>query len=67
MVTFGNGGMLNRLLGVLYFAATLVVGSATLWIGPESPLTLIVAASGAGIIVLARRGAKPVEQATPAE
>jgi TRAP transporter 4TM/12TM fusion protein len=67
VVTFGRGGMLNRLYGVLYFAATIIVGTATLWIDTESPLTLVVVAAGAGIIVVARRGDKPVEQATPAE
>jgi TRAP transporter 4TM/12TM fusion protein len=67
VVTFGRGGMLNRLFGVLYFGATIIVGSATLWIGPETPLTLLVTAAGIGIVVLARRGARSVEQAHPAE
>ena len=67
VITFGRGGMLNRLLGVLYFAATIVVGSATLWIGPESPLTLVVAAVGIGAVVLARRNGRLAEQGNPAE
>ncbi len=67
IVSFGRGGAAGRLLGLFYFAATLIVGSGTLWVGPESPLGLVVAAVGAAIVVIARRAAKPAEQANPAE
>jgi TRAP-type uncharacterized transport system fused permease subunit len=67
VITFGRGGAVNRLLGVLYFAATIVVGSATLWIGPDSPLTLVAVAVGVGIVVLARRSVRSVGQVRPAE
>ena len=67
IVTFGRGGAINWLLGVASFVATLVVGSATLWIGAESPLTLVVVGGGAVLVVFLRRGVRPVEQATPSE
>jgi TRAP transporter 4TM/12TM fusion protein len=66
-VSWGRGGAVNHLRGVLYFAATIAVGSATLWLGAEQPLTLAVAAAGAGIVWYARRSAIPVEQPGPAE
>ena len=67
IVTFGRGGAINWLLSVALFVATLVVGSATLWIGAESPLTLVVVVGGAVLVVFLRRGVRPVERATPAE
>jgi TRAP-type uncharacterized transport system fused permease subunit len=67
VMSWGRGGASGRLLGLFYFAATIVVGSGTLWVGVESPLSLIVAAAGAAIVYFARRTAKPVEQATPAQ
>lgn len=67
IVTFGRGGAINWLLSVALFVATLVVGSATLWIGAESPLTLVVVGVGAVLVVFLRRGVRPVERATPAE
>jgi len=66
-VSWGRGGAVNQILGVLYFAATIGVGSATLWLGPEQPLTLAIAAAGAGIVWYARRSARPIEQPGPAE
>ncbi len=66
IMSWGRGGAAGRLLGLFYFAATIVVGSGTLWVGVESPLSLVVAAVGAGIVVLARRTAKPVELIKPA-
>ncbi len=66
-VSWGRGGAVNQILGVLYFVATIVVGSSTLWLGAEQPLTLAVAAAGAGIVWYARRSARPAEQPNPAE
>ena len=56
VVTFGRGGMANRLLGVFLFAVTLAVGSATLWIGPETPLALVPAAAGIVLLYMLRTG-----------
>jgi TRAP transporter 4TM/12TM fusion protein len=66
-VAWGRGGAANHVLGLLYFAATILVGSATLWLGVEEPLTLAVAAAGAGIVWYARRAARLIEQPGPAE
>jgi TRAP transporter 4TM/12TM fusion protein len=66
-VSWGRQGTVNQVFGLVYFAATIVVGSATLWLGPEQPLTLAIAAIGAGIVVYARRRAGPTVQLTPAE
>jgi hypothetical protein len=65
-MSWGRGG-LGRALALAYFVGVIVVGSSTIWLGPESPLSLVVAAAGAGIVVVARRTAKPFEQASPAE
>ncbi len=66
IMSWGRGG-LGRVLALVYFVAVIVVGSSTIWVGPESPLSLVVAAAGAGIVILARRTAKPFKQASPAE
>jgi len=66
-VSWGRGGMVNHVLGVLYFMATIAVGSATLWLGAEQPLTLVIAGAGAGIVFYARRRARSVERLNPAE
>ena len=66
-VAWGRGGVENHVLGVLYFAATIAVGSATLWLGAEQPLTLVVAGAGAAIVFYARRRTRPAERLNPAE
>lgn len=66
-VSWGRGGAANQILGLLYFAAAISVGSATIWIGPEHSLTMLSAAVGAGIVWYARRAARPAEQPGPAE
>ena len=48
-------GTLPKLLALFYLACTLAIGSATLWLGADSPLTLLVAAIGVAILLLARR------------
>ena len=62
-----GGGRSGNALACALFAGALVIGSATVWIGPESPLNLIPAALGAGVIVWLRRTKIPVRQASPAE
>jgi TRAP transporter 4TM/12TM fusion protein len=41
-----TGGVLNTLAGFALLAAAIVVGSATIWIGPADPLSLVPAAVG---------------------
>jgi len=48
------------------YVACLVVGSSTIWIGPESPLTLVVAAIGLALVYVVVKRVKVVELA-PAE
>lgn len=66
-VAWGRGGKVNHGLGLLYFLATIIVGSATIWLGAEQPLSLAVAAAGAGIVWYARRSARLIEHPSPAE
>ena len=54
-VFWGCSGLVNQCLGIPYLLATIVVGSATIWLGAEQPLTLVVAGLGAGIVWYARR------------
>ena len=66
IVTYGRGGIINRLFGIVSLLATLLVGSATLWIGAESPVTLVVVVVGAVLVIFLRRRFKFDEQANQA-
>ena len=66
IVTYGRGGIINRLFGIASLLATLLVGSATLWIGAEAPMTLLVVVVGAGLVIFLRRKFKPDEQTNQA-
>ena len=66
IVTYGRGGIINRLFGIVSLLATLLVGSATLWIGAEAPMTLVVVVVGAALVIFLRRRIKPDEQANQA-
>ena len=63
VTVFGSGGTLAWVRSGLMYAACLVVGSSTIWLGPDSPLTLAVAAAGCvvvyGVVRRARSGAAP--------
>ena len=61
-VKAGNSGLVNKGLALGYFAATIAVGGATVWFDADSPLVLLAAAAGAGLIVLARRRAPAIRQ-----
>ena len=50
----GLRGINGVLIPLAFFLGALVVGSATLWIGPDSPLALIPAAIGAGTVAMVR-------------
>ncbi len=54
-VRLGEPGLANKVAALGYAAATVAVGGATIWIDAESPWALVVAAAGAGLIVLDRR------------
>jgi TRAP transporter 4TM/12TM fusion protein len=56
VIIAGNNGMLGLAAAALVFAGALAVGSATLWIGPETPLALAPAAAGLVFLYLLRMG-----------
>ncbi len=62
MVSLGSDGALNKWLALIYAVAMLAVGSSTIWIGPENPMTLLAAAAGVVILILARRADKAAPQ-----
>ena len=57
VITWGDGGLARIGLALFYFAAAIAVGGSTIWLGAESPLTLLAAAAGGGIAFAARRSA----------
>ena len=57
VITWGDGGLARIGLALFYFAAAIAVGGSTIWLGAESPLTLLAAALGGGVAYLARRSA----------
>lgn len=56
MIVAGRAGVLGILGAGALLVAAIVVGSATLWIGPETPLALAPAAVGVVIYFLLRTG-----------
>ena len=50
VTVFARGGRLGWLFGAGMYAACLVVGSSTIWLGPDSPLALVVAAAGCATV-----------------
>jgi len=50
----GGGGLISSVLGLLCLIGALVVGSATIWIGPEDPLALLPAVAALGVVVALR-------------
>ena len=57
VITWGDGGLARMGLALFYFAAAIAVGGSTIWLGAESPLTLLAGAVGAVVAFLARRSA----------
>jgi hypothetical protein len=45
------------------YVAALTVGSSTIWLGVEDPLTLVVAAAGMGVVYLITKSVKVLEPA----
>lgn len=62
VVGSARSALAGRLETILWFAAALTVGSATLWIGPETPLALVPAAAALVLIFLLRRTARDETQ-----
>ena len=51
----GRSAVTSRFETLLWFGAALGVGSATLWIGPKTPLALVPAVAALGLMFLMRR------------
>lgn len=67
VMAFGVGGVKGAAIALAYFAAAIVVGSATLWLGPENPLTLLPSAIGLGYLFAVRGRAIAIYQPESAE
>ena len=60
---FGAGGRAGWARAAGMYAACLAVGSSTIWLGPESPLTLGAAAAGCGLAWWTTRRARTAAEA----
>jgi TRAP transporter 4TM/12TM fusion protein len=66
VTALGAGGATGWLSAMGMYAGSLVVGSSTIWLGPESPLAVVVGLAGLGVVYLVTRRVKVIEPA-PAE
>ena len=66
VTVLGSGNFAGWLAAIGMYIACLTVGSSTIWLGHESPLTLVVAAAGLGVVYLVTRRVKVIG-AAPAE
>lgn len=67
VVAYGTGGPFGMFRSLALFATALVIGSATLWLGPENPLTLLPAAIGFGLFFVIKNRTSAAVQVSPAE
>ena len=67
IMAYGKGRAVGGGIAALYFGAALGVGSATLWIGPENPLSLVPAAAAVVFLFVSRGRGVDVRQTSPAE
>ena len=68
MITaYGRGPVLGSVIAFAYFAAAIAVGSATLWLGPENPISLVPAAVAVVFIAFSRGRGASMRQPSPAE
>ena len=58
LTVFGDGGVFGWMSSAAMYAACIVVGSSTVWLGADSPFTLAVAAAGCVVVHLALRRAR---------
>ena len=63
VTVFARGGRFGWLFGAGMYAACLVVGSSTIWLGPDSPLALVVAVAGCAIVYAVLRFTSAAEAA----
>ena len=58
VTVLGTGNTVGWLAAVGMYVAALTVGSSTIWLGVENPLTLVVAAAGMGVVYLITKSVK---------
>ena len=56
VIVAGRRGVLGISAAIALLVAAIAIGSATLWIGPETPLALVPAVAGIVLLVLMRAG-----------
>jgi TRAP-type uncharacterized transport system fused permease subunit len=61
VTVLGTGNTVGWLSAIGMYIAALVVGSSTIWLGVENPLTLAVAAGGMGVVFLITKTVKVLE------
>lgn len=61
VTVLGTGNATGWFSAVGMYVAALIVGSSTIWLGVENPLTLAVAAAGLGLVYLITRTVKVLE------
>lgn len=61
VTVLGTGNTVGWLSAIGMYVAALVVGSSTIWLGVENPLTLAVAAGGMGVVFLITKTVKVLE------
>lgn len=66
VTVLGKGQAAGWLSAIGMYVATLIVGSSTIWLGPEDPMTLVVSAVGLGVVFLVTKTVKTLDPA-PAE
>ncbi len=63
VTVLGSGNFTGWLTAIGMYIACLTVGSSTIWLGHESPLTLVVSAAGLGLVYLVTRRVKVIKPA----
>ena len=63
VTVLGTGNAVGWLSAIGMYVAALTVGSSTIWLGVEDPLTLVVAAAGMGVVYLITKSVKVLEPA----
>jgi TRAP-type uncharacterized transport system fused permease subunit len=58
VTVLGTGNTVGWLSAIGMYVAALTVGSSTIWLGIENPLTLVVAAAGMGVVYLITKSVK---------
>ena len=61
VTVLGTGKIVGWLSAIGMYVAALTVGSSTIWLGVENPLTLAVAAGGMGVVFLITKTVKVLE------